>query len=81
MRVSVQCFGHYADVFGSDEKDFRLESGATVAELVKQLEAQYSSMSNLAVRCRFSVNESYTKLETLLQDGDIVAVIPPMSGG
>ena len=81
MKVTVQCFGHYADVFGSDAKIYSVQPGAAVADLVKQLESQYPSMANLSARCRFAVNEEYTQLDTVLQEGDVVAVIPPMSGG
>ncbi len=81
VQISVQCFGHYTDVYGSDAREIRIQSGWTLTDLVKKLESEYASMSDLAARCRFAVNEEYSKLDTILQEGDVVAVIPPMSGG
>ncbi len=79
--VKVQCFGHYSDAFGAEIREYQISSGATVAELITQIEADFPKITGLAVRCRFGVNEEFAELNKVLEEGDFIAFIPPMSGG
>ncbi len=80
MIVTVLFFGHYRDIAG-EELRVEAETGATLQTLLTQLGAKDSRLSNLSRICRFAVNEEYAPLETVLSEGDTVAVLPPMSGG
>lgn len=80
MTVTILFFGHYRDIVG-DELHVIVESGATLETLLTQISANDTRLSNLSRLCRFAVNEEYAPLETVLSNGDTVAVLPPMSGG
>lgn len=81
MRVRVLFFGVLKEIFGSGEDVLGLEEGARVKDVValfeKKLEVRKGLMQGMAV----AVNREYAKAEDPLQDGDEVALLPPVSGG
>ncbi len=79
MRVNVLFFGVLRDWMGTGETAFKIADGATVADLLRHLEALRSSsmMRGIAV----SVNAEFAAQTKILQDGDEVALLPPVSGG
>lgn len=78
VRVAVLYFGVLRDLMAGSETVVELADEATVADLMKVLQRQDSSVWNsLAV----AVNREYAGRGTKLQDGDEVALLPPVSGG
>lgn len=80
MRVKVLFFAIYRDFAGADDLDLELPQGATVGQLIEtvidRLGADLAA-GNLAV----AVNQEYVHEGTVLNDGDEVALIPPVAGG
>lgn len=81
MKVSVLFFGHYADTLNQSQWELELPQSATLRKLLEYILERDARLVNLEQRCRFAVNEEFATLETLLSEGDVVAVLPPMSGG
>jgi molybdopterin synthase catalytic subunit len=79
MQVRVLYFGVLKDLFQSSGDAVTLPEGATVAELTERLRdgAEHPVWGALAV----AVNREYATRETVLRDGDEVALLPPVSGG
>jgi MoaE-MoaD fusion protein len=59
----------------------QLQPGGTVSQLVRQLADQHPDANMAARRFGIAVNRAYVSPETILSDGDEVALIPPVSGG
>jgi Molybdopterin converting factor, small subunit len=49
--------------------------------LVDVLVNKYPNIEDILKRSMFAVNESYETMDYNLQDNDIIAIIPPVSGG
>jgi len=81
MRVTVLCWGHLTDYFGSDGFEVELPEGSTIQTVVTLLEQREPKAAGLTRRCRYALDEEYAPLETPLYDGCTVAILPPMSGG
>jgi MoaE-MoaD fusion protein len=81
MRVRVLFFGMLKDLSGKSADAIDLRDDATVRDLLTHYEAQMprlkESLSSLAV----AVNQSYADPNTVLNEGDEVALLPPVSGG
>lgn len=80
MTVTVLFFGHWRDVAG-ERQTVVLADGSNAATLLEQLAQQDSRLTSISQTCRFAVNEEFASTEILLFDGDVVAMLPPMSGG
>lgn len=81
MRVRLLLFALYRDLAGADELDIDLPAGATAATLVRALRARGGDLARLPEAPAVAVNRAYAGLETMLQDGDEVALLPPVAGG
>ena len=80
MRVHVLSFGILKDWLGAAPLAVELPEGATVADLLAHL----STGSHPAAALRgiaVSVNAEYATATHMLNDGDEVGLLPPVSGG
>jgi molybdopterin converting factor subunit 1 len=79
MRVRVLYFGVLRERLGGDQELLELTDGATVMGVlnVYRERAPGFSWDSIAV----AVNQEYARAEVVLQDGDEVALLPPVSGG
>ncbi len=80
MTIQLLFFGITTDLVGSNTSTQDLRDNATVKELKEVLTADYSGLKNIQ-EFAIAVNESYADDEQELKAGDIVAIIPPVSGG
>ncbi|WP_299239025.1 molybdopterin converting factor subunit 1 [Sulfurihydrogenibium sp.] len=80
MKVKVLYFSQVKDKVGKNEEEVEFE-GKTLKDLVDVLVNKYPNIEDILKRCMFAVNESYETMDYNLQDNDIIAIIPPVSGG
>ncbi len=81
MTVTLLFFAHYQDAVGGREQSRSLPDGATVRFLADALGQEYPRLRSLLSYARVAVNANYADADTVLCDGDEVALMPPMSGG
>ena len=81
IRVSVKLFAVLRDRAGTAEVTLELPDGATVAAAGRALVERLPALHDLTKQAAYAVNREYAGRETVLRDGDEVAVIPPVSGG
>jgi sulfur-carrier protein len=78
-EVTVLFFAGAREATGTPRARFR---SGTVAELIDQLRSAYGAQLDLVLpTCAVWVNGSPAALGTTLDEGDEVAVLPPISGG
>ena len=76
--MEIRAFGIVKEIAGT--ATITVDSINNVAALKASLAAQYPLLSQLS-SFMIAVNGEYANDETTIQDGDEVAVIPPVSGG
>ena len=80
MLVTVLFLASYREIAGTTSARIALAAGSTVAELVALICARYPNLPD-ADRIVAAVNNEYREPDFVLDDGDEVALIPPVSGG
>ncbi len=80
MKIQLLFFGIATDLVGENSVFFELKSAATISELKKELLKKYSKLKNIE-DFAIAVNEEYAENDLVLQENDVVAIIPPVSGG
>lgn len=74
----VLLFAHLRDVVG--EEYLMLDAkGKTVAELKEWISEKYGVQKLGTVMA--AINEEFTTNEEVIKEGDVIALIPPVSGG
>ena len=80
VTVKVLFFGMSRDLTNSSSAQMDFNKGTSVGlfrELILVKYPELKEMKNFAV----AVNESYADEEHVLMDSDVLAIIPPVSGG
>jgi molybdopterin converting factor small subunit len=80
MRIRTLLFATYRDLAGRETFDVDLPAGSTVADLVTRLRAR-PGLEQLPAEPALAVNRVYAPLSMGLEDGDEVALLPPVAGG
>lgn len=79
ISVSVRLFASYREAAGAARLSTSLPTGARVSDLVEALSSRLPGLHS--TRGLIAVNHEYASADAALQDGDEVALIPPVSGG
>ena len=67
---------------GTPELKLDIAAGSNTGAIVAALQQQYPGLERILPRCALAVNGEYVETaEQALEDGDEVALLPPMSGG
>jgi len=77
MDIKIILFGQLGDVAGSNE--ILLKSVNNTADLQEQLKKQYPSIA--ASKYIIAVDKKMVQENTALQENNLVALLPPFSGG
>jgi len=78
MKVLTFCI--VKEILGEMSAIVLLDNGMTVAMLKTKLEEQYPRLKQLS-SFMIAVNGEYANADTVIKQGDEVAIIPPVSGG
>jgi molybdopterin synthase catalytic subunit/molybdopterin converting factor small subunit len=81
VRVVVKLFGAVREAVGEKELCVALPVGARVRDLLALLAREHPIVERFGERLATSVNLDVVPAETLLGDGDEVALLPPVAGG
>ena len=81
LRVSVLLFASYAEAFGGPSVEVTLPAGSTVADLLGRVRDLAPVGAKLPPAPMVAINQSYALSTDRIQQGDEVAIIPPVAGG
>ena len=80
MKLKVLLFGISTDLIGANSLELELSEKTTVGSFKNQLQQEHPQLTQLNSYA-IAVNESYASDDTELKQNDLVAIIPPVSGG
>lgn len=80
MKITLLFFASLRDMLNAPQVELEMPEG-TIQDAVDLLATRYPQARRLLERVHAAVNEEYRERNTPLRDGDILALIPPVSGG
>lgn len=81
MRVTVQLFARLRELAGRTEVPCDVPAGATIAQVWQRLAADHPDLAAYASSVSCARNEEFARMTTAVDDGDVIAFLPPVSGG
>lgn len=80
MEITILFFGITHDIAGVNQQKLTVPEGTTGAGLLAVLHQHYPSLASINTLA-LAVNEEYSEYTHILSHHDVVALIPPVSGG
>ncbi len=81
MTIRVLLFAHLRELLGKDCLEVNLPPGATLKDLWRHLQEENPVLNSYSHPPLMARNMEYVASETVLQGGEEIALIPPVSGG
>lgn len=81
ITVTVKLFAAYQEAYGVSELRREFPSKTSVSEVLESLIGEHSELNRWRDLTRFGINFKFVEPDTIVQDGDEVVLIPPVSGG
>ena len=80
MKIQLLLFGITADIIGQKSMTLELKESATIGFLKEKIITANPKLENYK-SFSVAINMEYATDDSLLNNGDTVALIPPVSGG
>ncbi len=83
MRVTVKYFASLKQMAGKEEDQFNVDEGTTLEQLSALIGQSVPQLGDMVreKKVLISLNYDVVPLDTVVKDGDEIALLPPFSGG
>lgn len=81
MTVTVHVFARLREQLGRTSWIESVPDGTSSRELVDMLSEREAAISEMSAILRVAVNDQWVRQDCILEDGDEVALLTPVSGG
>lgn len=81
MKIKIKLFATLKDLCGFEEKELTVLDGASIGEVIQKLTENNTNLLEVQDKLLYAINEKYCSSNTELNDKDILAIFPPVSGG
>lgn len=81
MTLRVLLFAQLADSIGARSIEVEVADGSTVADFLHALAAKHPAIAAMKGRLALAVDERYASPDAVIGEGQLIALIPPVSGG
>ncbi len=81
--VTVKYFANLKQMAGKDEDQFTISEGTTLEQLSDLIKLSVPQLGDMVreKKVMISLNYDVVPLDTVVKDGDEIALLPPFSGG
>ena len=81
MKVKILYFSSIKDKLKKQAEELEIKENTTIEELLTLLQEKYPEIKDILSNVMIAVNEEYKEKKYNLKNNDVVAIIPPVSGG
>lgn len=80
MKITIKAFGIASEIAGKRQWEMEVPEGSSIDELREILTAELPKLKTI-IQFSLALNQSYVTSNEVLNQGDEIAIIPPVSGG
>ena len=81
MKVRAEFYSRLKEIIGALALDISLPENATVNDLFEQLKESHPKLRDFEKSMLFGVGVEFVDRNHVLNDGDVIAIMPPVQGG
>ncbi|TAF11327.1 MAG: MoaD/ThiS family protein [Nostocales cyanobacterium] len=81
ITITVKLFAAYQEAYGLTELVLEFPYGTPVKAVCDRFITEHPELSKWRDLTRFGINLTFVEPDTILNEGDEVVLIPPVSGG
>lgn len=81
MIVKVLFFASLKDITGQSGIDLELEENAAVEYLKVKITSMYPKLEPFMSSVKIAINQEFAEEDSVIKNGDELAILPPVSGG
>lgn len=77
MKIQVKTLSKIKDICGFDLKNLIVSDGISISMVMSELEKSYAVFKDMRHSLLFTVNEEYRLKDCILQENDVLTILPP----
>jgi MoaD family protein len=81
LKVRAEFYSRLREITGASSVDITLPEGANVRELMEKLFSNHPRLRDFEKSMLFGIGLEFVDLEHVLEEGDTIAIMPPVQGG
>jgi MoaD family protein len=81
MKVRAEFYSRLKEIIGAQALEISLRKNATVNDLFEQLKESHPQLRDFEKSMLFGVGVEFVDRNHVLNDGDVIAIMPPVQGG
>jgi molybdopterin synthase catalytic subunit/molybdopterin converting factor small subunit len=81
VKITIQFFSFLRQLAGQNELTLNLPDGATVADALARLHAQFPRLKEAETTTLIAIGMEFATGPSQLHDGDVLSLMPPLQGG
>ena len=81
MKIKCLVFGKYAEAIGTETAELELGEGADVGSALEKLRETVPNGELIPRSTMVAINQSHALADQILEEGDEMAILPPLAGG
>jgi len=79
MKIKLLLFGVFTDIFNKNRIEINLPNSANVSDLKNYIIKNYPK--TIGLNFAVAIDEAYATNDEIIKENQVVALIPPVSGG
>ncbi len=81
MRVTVQFFARLREIAGCADVECDVPPGASIADVWRAAASRHPGLDAFGAAVSCARNDDFSRMTAPVHDGDVIAFLPPVSGG
>ncbi|MFQ5651547.1 MAG: MoaD/ThiS family protein [bacterium] len=81
IPITLRFFGQLRELANCDEADIQVKEDTKVEDLIWLVGERFPNLREHLEFVSISIDNEYAAKGTVLQDGNVVGLLPPISGG